>query len=399
MTAEAPPEDQEELSPELVLVSSPEVARRARERLPEPHGDGVLERRTPRYEQPVAIGPVTDEQPVAVAPVPDEETVAVAPVPADDRPPPPPYPRFDHEDVRIDPVRRWTRGRIGLTVGFLAALVVGAGYGTATWWDSGQTTNDAAAPSTAASVASNSQRTSHLVPTGSRQGPTSSTGGAGVLGARTVTFKTTSRPAPTRARASTGFADAPKTPTVTSKSIPQPHPTRTEPAIHSTTQRPSTTTVQARTVTAQARTVTSGPTAPPRSTPAQPVSDDRYRLLLLQAIARANAAGLAVQRAVAAGSGPVHMRVVLLGWADVEARLGTAFQTLKPPPRAVSVNGVLARGELVFAAELRSIAANLPHDHTALSRFVQGALGNATGPRTIDGALAKLRAAGYSPHP
>jgi hypothetical protein len=122
-----------------------------------------------------------------------------------------------------------------------------------------------------------------------------------------------------------------------------------------------------------------------------------YRSLLLQANTRSSAAGSAVQRAITVGSWHPHMRAALLAWADVEARLGTAFRALNPPLAVAYANAVLARGELLFAAQLRSIAGRLPRDHKLLGGFVQAALGNATGARMIDRGLAKLRAAGYMP--
>jgi hypothetical protein len=127
------------------------------------------------------------------------------------------------------------------------------------------------------------------------------------------------------------------------------------------------------------------------------LSDADYKSLLLQANTRSSAAGSAVERAIFVGAWHPHMRAALLAWADVEARLGTAFRALNPPLSVAYANAVLARGELLFASQLRAIAGRLPRDHKALGRFVQDALGNATGARMIDRGLAKLRTAGYMP--
>jgi hypothetical protein len=100
MTSEPASDDQEALSPELVLVSSAAVAQRAREALPGP------------------IAPVISGagEPIAV------------------RPPPPAYPRVDIEDLPAKPTRRIRRGSVVLLICLVAAAAGVEGYRTTTPW-------------------------------------------------------------------------------------------------------------------------------------------------------------------------------------------------------------------------------------------------------------------------
>jgi hypothetical protein len=267
MTAEPPPEAREVLSPELVLVSSPEDAQRAREQLAEPLGDGVAE-----STAPLSAGPV-----------------AVSPAAATERPPPPPYPRFELEDVLPEPARGWRRSRTGLTVGFLGALVLGIGYFTETRWDGGTTTNDAAARSATRVVTfSMSVVATHPVPTARQQRATPSTGAADKRSARTIRSKlippprparaqrftpvttkapptTTALPATTRAAPTTSATRAPKAPTVKSPPTPKVPPKATA-RVPSTPAKPLTTVADVE----NDRTVKSKPTAHPRPQPPPP---------------------------------------------------------------------------------------------------------------------------------
>jgi hypothetical protein len=145
MISEPPPEDREVLSPELVLVSSPEDARRAREQFAERPGAVPSSPAAPVHAEPIEVIGSPSTPPVSVA---------SAPAASIDRSPPPAYPRIALEDLPPEPPRRPRRGRIALAVTLLAAIAVG-GYVTATRWHGSRTTNDAAvrsAPSTLASA-------------------------------------------------------------------------------------------------------------------------------------------------------------------------------------------------------------------------------------------------------
>jgi len=137
MISEPPSEDGEVLSPELVLVSSPEVARRAREQLGERPGPVPFAHAAPVHAEPVVASGSPSTPPVAPA---------SAPVASIDRSPPPAYPRIVFDDLPPEPATRWRRSRIALAVGVLCAVAVG-GYLAETRWHAGRSTNDAAFPS------------------------------------------------------------------------------------------------------------------------------------------------------------------------------------------------------------------------------------------------------------
>jgi hypothetical protein len=92
---------------------------------------------------------------------------------------------------------------------------------------------------------------------------------------------------------------------------------------------------------------------------------------------------------------PAHVKALLLSWANTETQLGKSFRAVQPPANAADANALLARGEIAFGAELAYAANHLPRKSAAIGVYLQRTLGNAGGPRMIDQALAKLRAAGY----
>jgi hypothetical protein len=125
MVSEPPREEPEPLSPELVMVSSPEVAQRAREQLP---------------EQPGFVP--------APAPI---EAEAEAP-PVIERTPPPAYPRLAIEEPPPEPRRR--RVRRVFVIALAGAVVAAAGYAAATRWYARDATHPGATPATRPTTAS-----------------------------------------------------------------------------------------------------------------------------------------------------------------------------------------------------------------------------------------------------
>jgi len=163
MISDRPPEDQEQLSPELVLVSDEETMRRARERLPE-HPWLVV--RNGAVDVPLPPRLVFEEA-------------------AETPPPPPP--------------RRRRRGRLGAAV--VLVLAVGlAGYLTETRWrDASATTADvtSTAPTGAATTAPAPTRTAGAVQTETAPTlapPTSTAGSAPAPHATTAAAKPTTKP-------------------------------------------------------------------------------------------------------------------------------------------------------------------------------------------------------------
>jgi hypothetical protein len=120
-------EDREPISPELVLVSSPEEAQRAREQLPELPGLAFAARAVP------AAAP-------AAPPPPD------APPPTIERPPPPPYPRIPVNELLPDRPPRRKRGLVVLAACLVGAALAAEGYLAETRWHDNSATPAAAAP-------------------------------------------------------------------------------------------------------------------------------------------------------------------------------------------------------------------------------------------------------------
>jgi hypothetical protein len=147
MTSEAPSDDLEVVSPELVLVSSAEVASRAREELPElPEVAAPVARAAPPQAAPDVV---TRPAPAPTQPV---AGAAAAPPPLD-RAPAPAYPRVVVEEAPAEPPRRRRRGRVVLATCLVGAAVAAGGYLTETRWLDGGATPAVSAPASPPTLA------------------------------------------------------------------------------------------------------------------------------------------------------------------------------------------------------------------------------------------------------
>lgn len=135
-------EDREVISPELVLISSPEEAQRAREQLPEVPGFAV---RVPRAAAPAA---------------PPLETTP----PAIERPPPPPYPRIPINELLPDRAPRRKRGLVVLAACVVAVALATAGYLAETRWHDGSAAPAEAAPPAPTTTATGSASVPTAIP-------------------------------------------------------------------------------------------------------------------------------------------------------------------------------------------------------------------------------------------
>ena len=118
--------------------------------------------------------------------------------------------------------------------------------------------------------------------------------------------------------------------------------------------------------------------------------------MLNRANARVTKAEGAAEEGLTPKATRAHVKALINAWADTETQLGESFRTARAPAKVSRANALLARGEIVFGAELRYAASHLPRKKAAIGAYLQQRLGDAKGAGMIDRALAKLKAAGYS---
>ena len=121
----------------------------------------------------------------------------------------------------------------------------------------------------------------------------------------------------------------------------------------------------------------------------------QYRALLNGANASVTRVETAAERGLTPKASLAQARALLLAWASTETRLGKSYRAVAPPRDAVRANTLLWQGELKFGSELAFAANHLPKQKAKVRAFLTSRLGNATGARKIDAALALLKKAGY----